>query len=533
VVRLPVINVANMLGQQRSLTAVERFSQREHALQEADARLYRDLIPLERPKPGEQYSFEVDLDACTGCKACVAACHTLNGLDTNEVFRKTGLLRNSKPESAALKTVTSSCHHCLDPACLTGCPVAAYEKDPLTGIVKHLDDQCFGCQYCTLMCPYDAPQYNPERGIVRKCDMCSDRLAHGQAPACVEACPTSAIRVRNVAKDAVATRLADGFLPGVADPVQTQPSTHYVSRSRLEQFAPVDALRAEQQHAPASLVLLLTLTQLAAGTAALEPWALHGTHSLLSVSRISVALAAILGVVASLFHLGRPLLAYRAVLGLRTSWLSREALVLGLFAGLSAAAAAATLFEPWVGASTATVLALLSAACGLCGVFCSVMVYAATRRPHWALERTAARFFGGTFSLAASGSLAVLSLTVAGAASFRSSERGLLAIVLGIALARLTHSGLWGRAPASTDASAHARQLRALHGPLRAWGRARTLGVLAGGVLAAATPFAAPGGLARALLAVLSFGLLLASELCDRYLFFAAAPPSRMPGSMK
>ena len=46
-------------------------------------------------------------------------------------------------------------------------------KEPLTGIVKHLDDQCIGCKYCTLMCPYDVPHYNQKQGIVRKCDMCS------------------------------------------------------------------------------------------------------------------------------------------------------------------------------------------------------------------------------------------------------------------------------------------------------------------------------------------------------------------------
>ena len=81
-----------------------------------------------------------------------------------------------------LQNVTSACHHCLDPACLSACPVDAYEKDPVTGIVKHLDDQCFGCRYCTLACPYDAPKFHAGKGIVRKCDMCADRLAHGERP---------------------------------------------------------------------------------------------------------------------------------------------------------------------------------------------------------------------------------------------------------------------------------------------------------------------------------------------------------------
>ena len=200
--------VEAMLREQQSLTAVDRFSKKHdegHGTQggsscqvPAQAKYYRDLIPLDRPKPGQQYAFEVDLDVCTGCKACVAACHSLNGLDGPEVWRTVGLLHGGTEAEPQQQTVTTSCHHCVDPACLNGCPVQAYDKDPVTGIVKHLDDQCIGCQYCTLMCPYDAPKYSPERGIVRKCDMCTDRLAADEAPACVQACPNGAIRIQVV-----------------------------------------------------------------------------------------------------------------------------------------------------------------------------------------------------------------------------------------------------------------------------------------------------------------------------------------------
>src|SRR5690606_1322723 len=101
-------------------------------------------------------------------------------------------------------------------------------KDPLTGIVKHLDDQCFGCQYCTLMCPYDAPKFSAERGIVRKCDMCSDRLAHDEAPACVQACPNEAIAIRIVEQaEAIQTSEAGMFLPGAPTPEHTVPTTVY------------------------------------------------------------------------------------------------------------------------------------------------------------------------------------------------------------------------------------------------------------------------------------------------------------------
>jgi ferredoxin len=77
--------VQQYLREQGRLTAVERFSQRHDALDlPPNAKTYRDLIPLAKPKAGEQYAFEVDLDACTGCKACVTACHQLNGLDADE-----------------------------------------------------------------------------------------------------------------------------------------------------------------------------------------------------------------------------------------------------------------------------------------------------------------------------------------------------------------------------------------------------------------------------------------------------------------
>src|SRR6187399_2443719 len=90
--RLPL--VAQYLRSQQDLTAVERFARRHAAEELPDHQPYKELIPLTRPKSGEQYAFQVDLDSCTGCKACVSACHHLNGLDEMEAetWRSVGLL---------------------------------------------------------------------------------------------------------------------------------------------------------------------------------------------------------------------------------------------------------------------------------------------------------------------------------------------------------------------------------------------------------------------------------------------------------
>src|SRR3954469_1097237 len=226
-----------LLAEQRDLTAVERFAQ-THATHRAvpEGPRYRELMPLTRPASGEQYAFVVDLDRCSGCKACVSACHSLNGLEENEMWRSVGLIVGERTTPAGTtaayqQTITTACHHCVEPACAEGCPVLAYDKDPVTGIVRHLDDQCIGCSYCILKCPYDVPKYSAKRGIVRKCDMCHGRLEAGEAPACVQACPNEAIKITLVETTHLSTRLATSvWLPDAPASNYTLPTTRYITR---------------------------------------------------------------------------------------------------------------------------------------------------------------------------------------------------------------------------------------------------------------------------------------------------------------
>ncbi|MGH7129938.1 MAG: 4Fe-4S binding protein, partial [Planctomycetaceae bacterium] len=84
----PLTLIDVYLDEQQRLSAVEQFArdlERDHV--PAQAKLYAKLMPATPPRPGEQYAFQVDLDRCSGCKACVTACHSLNGLDEDEVWR--------------------------------------------------------------------------------------------------------------------------------------------------------------------------------------------------------------------------------------------------------------------------------------------------------------------------------------------------------------------------------------------------------------------------------------------------------------
>jgi formate dehydrogenase iron-sulfur subunit len=87
-----------------------------------------------------------------------------------------------------------SCMHCLKPACVSVCPVAALEKTDIGAVIYH-KDRCIGCRYCVVACPFDIPKYEWDKPLpyVRKCDFCYSRIIRGQIPACAAACPTGAL----------------------------------------------------------------------------------------------------------------------------------------------------------------------------------------------------------------------------------------------------------------------------------------------------------------------------------------------------
>lgn len=385
--------VDQLLAEQRSLTAVERFSQWQGHEHNTDR--YSHLMPATPPGPGEQYAFEVNLDACTGCKACVAACHSLNGLDDDEAWRDVGLLLGGHRNDAYQQTVTTACHHCADPGCMNGCPVGAYQKEADTGVVKHLDDQCIGCGYCVLKCPYDVPKYNEKLGIVRKCDMCVGRLREGEAPACVQACPTSAINIRIVKRDSLTFTAGAAMLPGAYDSSYTQPATTYVTQRQMpKNTRPADAMALREEHAHWPLIMMLTLTQLSVGMFVIASMLLLLGHAINPQVIYAATGALFAGLGVSVLHLGRPVGAWRFFLGLRTSWMSREILAFSVLAGCASVTCAGTAFE-MAQATLTTITGII----GLGAVFTSAMIYIDTHRPFWNAALTHGKFFGGTLAM--------------------------------------------------------------------------------------------------------------------------------------
>ena len=367
----------------------KRSSAVESALLPGDVQA-RSRMPLRPPAAGEQYRFHFDMRKCIGCKCCVVACNEQNGNPASINWRRVGELEGGFFPDATRAFLSMGCNHCLEPTCLAGCPVDAYTKDPITGIVRHSADACIGCQYCTWNCSYGVPQYNAERGVVGKCDMCHGRLELGQTPACVAACPEGAIEIEVVTAADWRGAVAAAIAPDV--PV----GDHSLSTTRVSVPAdlppntrPRDITHVVPEHPHWSLIVMTVLTQLSVG-AFVAIWLsqlLGGSAGLGSAALVSLGVGG-LALAAATLHLGRPAHAYRALRMWRRSWLSREVLLFSGFSTVAAGYAGVLWFELPGGAVVGGVTALL----GVAGVAASGCIYRVPSRPSWNTRYTLVEF---------------------------------------------------------------------------------------------------------------------------------------------
>jgi molybdopterin-containing oxidoreductase family iron-sulfur binding subunit len=192
-------------------------------------------------KKTKRYGMVVDLDRCNGCGACMIACAVENNVapappEANgrtsitplRVYRIDNGAAYPAHRAAFIPMMCQQCGH--HTPCVSVCPQQAVDVDRKTGIVGQMPQRCLGCRYCMTACPYHARYFNwwdpswpggmekalnpavaPRmRGVVEKCNFCHGRLHAAQAkaaaagkreiepadyvPACVEACPSKAIR---------------------------------------------------------------------------------------------------------------------------------------------------------------------------------------------------------------------------------------------------------------------------------------------------------------------------------------------------
>ncbi|MCK5902750.1 MAG: dimethyl sulfoxide reductase anchor subunit [Cocleimonas sp.] len=162
-------------------------------LRKQDFVINDEAQPEENPDRYKQHGFYFNADNCIGCHACEAACSEKNDNPAHLAFRSVGFVEGGTYPNYQRLNISMACNHCDDPVCLKGCPTRAYTKFAEYGAVLQDPDICFGCGYCTWVCPYNAPQLDPVKGEVSKCNMCVDRLEVGLKPACVSACLGNAL----------------------------------------------------------------------------------------------------------------------------------------------------------------------------------------------------------------------------------------------------------------------------------------------------------------------------------------------------
>ncbi len=140
-----------------------------------------------------------DITKCIGCQECVIACKKQNELeqDIPRRFHRNDGLSALNWTSILSKDDThfirKQCRHCLEPACVSACPVAALIKTD-EGPIIYDSGKCIGCRYCMIACPYGIPRYDWNKAVpyIQKCTMCYSRIREGKQPACTETCPTKA-----------------------------------------------------------------------------------------------------------------------------------------------------------------------------------------------------------------------------------------------------------------------------------------------------------------------------------------------------
>lgn len=411
------------------------------------------------PNRNKQHGFFFTADNCIGCHACEAACSEKNNNPAHIAFRSVGYVEGGSYPDYKRMNISMACNHCDDPVCLKGCPTRAYTKHAEYGAVLQDPETCFGCGYCTWVCPYNAPQLDPVKGQVSKCNMCVDRLEVGLKPACVSACVGNALDfgvIENVPANREQARVE---IPGFPSPEITHPNIRFQQIKKLPdemtrtdsmpvkyhkdekgRYRPaIDQRQGKEKHwnlrrlssRENPLVLFTLSTQAAAGAFALTflgasaglTGFLRFAQSILYVPLVGLCFAMVaFGLFMSTMHLGKPKRFYRGFNNLRHSPVSREGLGIAIFmAGLGMhilfslpanelfqqvfttlfGLDIASIIPASISHALATAFGGLAVVASLGGLYYMNRCYRIKARPFWNHWQVGTAFFGNMLSLGA------------------------------------------------------------------------------------------------------------------------------------
>ncbi len=426
------------------------------------------------PNRNKQHGFFFTADNCIGCHACEAACSEKNENPPHLAFRSVGYVEGGSYPDYQRMNISMACNHCDDPVCLKGCPTGAYTKHAEYGAVLQDPDTCFGCGYCTWVCPYNAPQLDPVKGQVSKCNMCVDRLEIGLKPSCVSACVGNALDfgvIENIPENREQAKVS---IPGFPDPEITHPNIRFQQTKELPDdmkrtdsmpvkyhkdkdgnFKPiVDQKVGKEKYwninklsSRENPLVLFTLSSQAGIGAFLIPFlgALLGIDGFVAFQNNAVYAPLVIGSFAliafalfmSTTHLGKPMRFYRGFNNLRHSPVAREALGVALFMAFvgfhilymlphnslfqelfqwAFGSDISALINPASTLPAATVFGLLAVLSAIVGLYYMNRCYRIPARPFWNHWQTGSSFFGNMFSVGSlvAGSASVITLAAAG-----------------------------------------------------------------------------------------------------------------------
>jgi DMSO reductase iron-sulfur subunit len=396
-------------------------------------------MPGQNPNRYKQHGFYFTADNCIACHACEAACSEKNDNPGHLAFRSVGFVEGGTYPDYRRINISMACNHCDDPVCLKGCPTRAYTKFAEYGAVLQDPDICFGCGYCTWVCPYNAPQLDPVKGQVSKCNMCVDRLEVGLKPACVSACLGKALEFGVIENTPEGREQLETEIPGFPSPEITHPNIRFQQTKTLnrdmrrvdstplkyhrdnttEKYIPeLDPKHGRQKKW--GMKTLLSSHENAHVIFTLSAQAVMGAFVILTIlgslfgvpvinslkeSPAFIPLLLVMFVLmgAGLYklnmHLGKPHRFYRGFNNLRHSPLSREiAGVSAFFAGL-AGYTFFSFFDNSLSNFLAGASALLALVGFAAGSYYMYKLYRIKARPFWDHWQTATTFYGSMLSL--------------------------------------------------------------------------------------------------------------------------------------